>query len=111
MGVNAPLGITRAYYFAYPIGLFVSFMVYWGVCWKWPVEIQYKLSEWMEVKDYVREEERSDEEGSRWGSMVSGEEEGQLRTGVLESGEKGDFEVEKGTAAGYRGPETRMAER
>ncbi|RAL58370.1 hypothetical protein DID88_006050 [Monilinia fructigena] len=89
---------------------YAAFMVYWGVCWKWPVEVQYKLGEWMEVKDYVREEERADGEGSRWGSMVSGEE-GQTRTGVLESGEKGDFQVEKGTAVGYRGPETRIAER
>ncbi|QSZ37658.1 hypothetical protein DSL72_008757 [Monilinia vaccinii-corymbosi] len=95
MGVKAPMGITKAYYFAYPIGLFVSFMVYWGMCWKWPVEVQYKLSEWMEVKDYVREEERADGEGSRWDSMASGEEEGQVRREVMDEGEKGDVRAEK----------------
>lgn len=90
MGVEAPLGVTRAYYFAYPIGLFVSFMVYWGLCWYWPVEIQYALAEWKEVKDYVREEERMDGVASGWGSMVSGEEAGE---GVVGTREKENSEV------------------
>jgi len=29
MGDLAPLAVTRLYYFAYPIGLVVSFVVYW----------------------------------------------------------------------------------
>lgn len=76
MGVKAPMGVTRAYCFAYPIGLFVSFMVYWGLCWKWPVQMQYGLGEWMECKDYVREEERGERRGIGWGSVESNEEGG-----------------------------------
>ncbi|THV55161.1 hypothetical protein BGAL_0013g00460 [Botrytis galanthina] len=90
MGVKASMGVTRAYYFAYPIGLFVSFMVYWGLCWYWPVEIQYALSEWREVKDYVREEERTERMASGWGSVASGEEAGE---GVVETEEKNNSNV------------------
>ncbi|KAF7879756.1 uncharacterized protein EAF02_007926 [Botrytis sinoallii] len=84
MGVKAPMGVTRAYYFAYPIGLFVSFLVYWGLCWYWPVEVQYALSEWREVKDYVREEERTEGVASGWGSVASREEAGEGAVGTPE---------------------------
>ncbi|TGO74934.1 hypothetical protein BELL_0246g00030 [Botrytis elliptica] len=84
MGVKAPMGVTRAYYFAYPIGLFVSFLVYWGLCWYWPVEVQYALSEWREVKDYVREEERTEGVASGWGSTASREEAGEGAGGTPE---------------------------
>lgn len=60
MGVDAPAGVTKAYYFAYPIGLFVSFGTYWACClWKPPV-LTFPLSEWHEPKDYVRPEERGE---------------------------------------------------
>lgn len=58
MGVAAPRGVTRAYYFAYPIGLFFSFGVYWLVNIWFPPAMSFPLKEWREPKDYVREEER-----------------------------------------------------
>jgi NCS1 family nucleobase:cation symporter-1 len=58
MGVKAPLGVTKAYYFAYPIGLFVSFFTYWLACYISPPALHFPLSEWREPKDYVRPEER-----------------------------------------------------
>lgn len=113
MGVKAPVGVTRAYYFAYPIGLFVSFMVYWGLCWKWPVQIQYGLGEWMEVKDFVRVEERGERGGSGWGSMVSGED---AAEGVLvDGGEKGNLDGqaqgEEEAGVRHRAPETSVVEK
>ncbi|KAK0115914.1 hypothetical protein ONS95_012956 [Cadophora gregata] len=60
MGVSAPAGVTKAYYFAYPIGLFVSFFTYWACCaWK-PPAVTVPLSEWREPKDYVRPSERGE---------------------------------------------------
>ncbi|KAI9641194.1 hypothetical protein NHQ30_009994 [Ciborinia camelliae] len=111
MGVRAPLGVTRAYYFAYPIGLLVSFLVYWALCWAWPVQVQYRLGEWMEVQDYVREEERGEREGSGWGSVVSVEEEARPQTGVV--GEKGSPAVlgEDVDHVRYRGLETTVREK
>ncbi|KAH8821463.1 permease for cytosine/purines, uracil, thiamine, allantoin-domain-containing protein [Xylogone sp. PMI_703] len=64
MGVSAPLGVTKAYYFAYPIGLFLSFFVYWGANIISPPPLQFPLREWHEPKDYIRSEER--------GELVSG---------------------------------------
>ncbi|KAL3422402.1 permease C29B12.14c [Phlyctema vagabunda] len=60
MGVSAPLGITKAYYFAYPIGLFVSFFTYWLANIYSPPAVHFTLSEWLEPKDYVRPEERGE---------------------------------------------------
>lgn len=60
MGVRAPMGVTRAYYFAYPIGLFISFFTYWAVNWISPPPLAFPLSEWHEPKDYIRPEERGD---------------------------------------------------
>ncbi|KAH8771578.1 permease for cytosine/purines, uracil, thiamine, allantoin-domain-containing protein [Hyaloscypha sp. PMI_1271] len=58
MGVRASDGVAKAYYFAYPIGLCVSFLVYWGTCWVSRPAGMVGLGEWREVKDYVRPEER-----------------------------------------------------
>ncbi|KAH9217600.1 putative uridine permease [Leptodontidium sp. 2 PMI_412] len=58
MGVSAPMGVTKAYYFAYPIGLFVSFFTYWACCALSPPALTVPLSEWREPKDYVRPSER-----------------------------------------------------
>ncbi len=60
MGVSAPAGVTKAYYFAYPIGLFVSFGVYWLACWISPPALTYSLDKWHEPRDYVRPEERGE---------------------------------------------------
>lgn len=57
MGVSAPEGVTKAYYFAYPIGIFVSFGVYWVACMWSPPALSYPVGVWMEPKDYVRPEE------------------------------------------------------
>lgn len=58
MGVSAPGGVTKAYYFAYEIGIFVSFGVYWAANYCFPPALMVPLNEWREPKDYVRPEER-----------------------------------------------------
>ena len=58
MGVHASDGVVKAYYFAYPIGLCVSFFVYGGACWVSRPAGMVGLGKWREVKDYVRPEER-----------------------------------------------------
>ena len=60
MGISAPIGVTHAYYFAYPIGLSVSFGTYWLANWFYPPALTFPLSEWHEPKDYVRPEERGE---------------------------------------------------
>lgn len=61
MGFHAPGGVTKAYYFAYEIGLFASFFTYWAACWLSPPALTVPLSEWRELKDYVRPEDRDRE--------------------------------------------------
>ena len=56
MGVAAPSGVTRFYYFAYWVGLAVSAMVYWALCKVDPPEIMYTEG-WKESKNYIRPEE------------------------------------------------------
>lgn len=56
MGVDAPIGVTRFYYFAYWVGIFVSGLVYWGLCKVYPPAIMYEKG-WMEPKNYIRPEE------------------------------------------------------
>lgn len=60
MGVAAPIGVTRFYYFAYPVGIFVSFGTYWLCCKISPPPIMFPLSEWHEPKNYIRPEEDVD---------------------------------------------------
>lgn len=64
MGVSAPAGVTKAYYFAYEIGLFLSFFTYWLACYISPPPVHFPLSEWHEPQDYIRPFER--------GEMVEG---------------------------------------
>ncbi|TVY68695.1 Uridine permease, partial [Lachnellula suecica] len=52
MGVSAPGGVTKAYYFAYEIGLFASFFTYWAACWVSPPALMVPLGEWREPRDY-----------------------------------------------------------
>ena len=58
MGVAAPPGVVKAYYFAHPIGLFTAFFVYWTANWYSPPAQMFELSEWREPADYVRPGER-----------------------------------------------------
>lgn len=83
MGVSAPIGVTQAYYIAYPIGLFTSFAVYYAACRLSPPPLTYPISVWMEPKDYVRPEERGEVLEGRSGDVES-------ESGVSE--EKGGFE-------------------
>ena len=55
MGVKAPIGLTRFYYVAYWVGLFLSAFVYWGACRIWPPA--HVETTWKEPRDYVRPEE------------------------------------------------------
>jgi len=71
MGVSAPAGVTKAYYFAYPIGLFVSAGVYWLACMWSPPALTVPMSEWREPKDYVRPEERGEVLEGRVGDLDS----------------------------------------
>lgn len=59
MGVEANGRVVRAYYSAYPIGLSVSFCVYWVANWFYAPPLRYPLSEWHEPKNYVRPKQRS----------------------------------------------------
>ena len=75
MGVSAPTGVTRFYYFAYWVGLFVSGAVFWITCKISPPSIMYSLREWKEPKNYIRPEEDCSvvlEEGSISGSDQEG---------------------------------------
>lgn len=57
MGVHAPIGITRFYYFAYWVGIFVSGLVYYIACKIKPPAVMY-TSGWHEHKNYIRPEEQ-----------------------------------------------------
>ncbi|KAL8418025.1 hypothetical protein RB594_001581 [Gaeumannomyces avenae] len=58
MGVKAPVGVTRFYYFAYWVGLFVSGGVYWLACKISPPSIME--TGWKEPKNYIRPDELED---------------------------------------------------
>ncbi|KAL2882077.1 hypothetical protein SGCOL_002339 [Colletotrichum sp. CLE4] len=55
MGVSAPDGVTRFYFFAYWVGLFLSGFTFWMSCKIWPPPIME--DGWVEPKDYIRPEE------------------------------------------------------
>lgn len=55
MGVSAPLGVTRFYFFAYWVGLTLSGLSFWVGCKLWPPAIME--DGWKEPRDYVRPEE------------------------------------------------------
>ncbi|TDZ38997.1 Uridine permease [Colletotrichum trifolii] len=59
MGVSAPVGVTRFYYFAYWVGLFLSGLTYWASCRIWPPPIME--DRWVEPRDYVRPEEEEEQ--------------------------------------------------
>lgn len=60
MGVAAPVGVTRAYYVAYEIGIVLSFSVYWGLNYLSPPALKFPLSEWHEPVDYIRPEDQGE---------------------------------------------------
>lgn len=76
MGVKAPIGVTRAYYFAYWIGLFISGFSFWVLCKIWPPPIME--TGWKEPKDYVRPEEQLVIEGQEETSSIGGGEGGKI---------------------------------
>ncbi|KAM0420176.1 hypothetical protein ACHAPD_003745 [Fusarium lateritium] len=59
MGVQAPLGIQRFYYVAYPVGLFIAFGGYWLVNVIFPHESTSKVSGWQEPKDFVEDHDNT----------------------------------------------------
>lgn len=63
MGVAAPVGVTRFYYFAYWVGLFLSGATFWASCKIWPPPIMEHG--WKEPKDYVRPEEEGQLDGNQ----------------------------------------------
>ncbi|CZR59046.1 probable uracil permease [Phialocephala subalpina] len=98
MGVIAPLGVTKAYYFAYPIGLFVSFFVYWATCWISPPALRFSLNEWHEPKDYVRPEERGEVVEGRLGDVESES----ISGGSAEKGDGGEgIKITSGTSTNF----------
>lgn len=73
MGVHMPFGITRFYYFAYPVGLFVSFSTFWLCNLIWKPAIMKPLNEWHEPKNYIRPEEDTEGLEVLEGSSINGE--------------------------------------
>ncbi|KAH8891935.1 NCS1 nucleoside transporter [Thozetella sp. PMI_491] len=57
MGIKVPIGITRFYYFAYPVGIVLSFGIFWVCNLVWKPDIMFPLDEWREPKNYFRPEE------------------------------------------------------
>ncbi|KAH7363280.1 NCS1 nucleoside transporter [Plectosphaerella cucumerina] len=55
MGVKAPIGVTRFYFFAYWVGLALSGLTFWVSCKQWPPAVMEHG--WKEPRDYVRPEE------------------------------------------------------
>jgi len=80
MGVAAPMGVRKMYYFAYEIGLVAAFATYWVANWAFPPQLSFPLREWHEPRDYVRPEER--------GGAIEGREE-DVESGSGSAGEKG----------------------
>ncbi|KAH6968132.1 permease for cytosine/purines, uracil, thiamine, allantoin-domain-containing protein [Fusarium avenaceum] len=59
MGVNAPLGIQRFYYVAYPVGLLLAFGSFWLINVLYPTKNIPKLSGWQEPKDFVEDHDET----------------------------------------------------
>jgi NCS1 family nucleobase:cation symporter-1 len=57
MGVQMPIGITRFYYFAYPVGIALSFGIFWVCNLVKKPSIMFPLNEWHEPKNYFRPED------------------------------------------------------
>jgi NCS1 family nucleobase:cation symporter-1 len=65
MGVKVPVGITRLYYFAYPVGLFLSFGVFLLCNIISPPAHNHIVpwGKWREPKNYIRPEEDTEDLG------------------------------------------------
>jgi NCS1 family nucleobase:cation symporter-1 len=61
-GVNITVAASRLYYFAYPIGLVISFLVYWGLCYLDPPKCM-TTREWKEPVNYIAPDDDSVAEG------------------------------------------------
>ncbi|KAL3462316.1 permease for cytosine/purines, uracil, thiamine, allantoin-domain-containing protein [Aspergillus heterothallicus] len=55
-GVNITTAATRMYYFAYPMGLVLSFATYYGLCWMHPPLCSKMGERWQEPEDYFEPE-------------------------------------------------------
>lgn len=54
LGVSITMAGTRFYYFAFPVGVFTSFMIYWALSVLSPPKLSFPLSDpWREPKDYI----------------------------------------------------------
>lgn len=61
IGVPITTTATRFYYFAFPVGVFVSFMSYWALSVFFPPKLSFRLSDaWREPEDYVSIYDASD---------------------------------------------------
>ncbi|KAJ1327368.1 nucleobase:cation symporter-1 NCS1 family [Microdochium nivale] len=92
MGVPAPQGITRFYYFAYWVGLFLSGGVFWVLCKVYPPPVMEE--KWREPVDYVREEEREE-------NRVSSSEGVVVETVGVDSGKNASNEKSVGTDSAH----------
>lgn len=88
MGVNAPMGVTKAYYFAYEIGLCLSFFTYWAANYFSPPALKFRLSEWHEPEDYIRSEERGEVVNGMVVDIESASREGPMGKGLAQIREK-----------------------
>ncbi|KIX01488.1 uncharacterized protein Z518_09214 [Rhinocladiella mackenziei CBS 650.93] len=60
MGVSMPIEITRFYIVAYPVGIIVSFGIFWLCNIISKPALKMPLNEWHEPKNYIRPEEDSE---------------------------------------------------
>lgn len=72
MGVRMPVGIQRMYYFAYPVGVIVSFGIFWICNVIWKPALMMPLNEWHEPKNYIRPEEDTEGAVVLEGSSIGG---------------------------------------
>ena len=61
-GVEITVAASRFYYFAYPVGLAVSFLVYWGLCYLDPPKCM-TTREWKEPVNYIAPDDESYADG------------------------------------------------
>ncbi|KAJ5257677.1 hypothetical protein N7497_000637 [Penicillium chrysogenum] len=92
MGVDAPLGIQRFYYIAYPTGLIIGFVVYYVSCLAFAPPDMKQASGWMEPKEFVEDNDVSGIDGFSIDVIEPGfAEKGAVAVTRAANGEKGSF--------------------
>jgi NCS1 family nucleobase:cation symporter-1 len=92
MGVDAPLGIQRFYYIAYPTGLIIGFVVYYVSCLAFAPPGMKQASGWMEPKEFVEDNDVSGIDGFSIDVIEPGfAEKGAVAVTRAANGEKGSF--------------------